>query len=498
VPTDLLPEAPWARLSEVLSGVLGLHFPRERWTDLHRGLRAAAPDLGFGRVQDCVDWMLSATPTRAQVQVLAAHLTIGETYFFRDSGMFDALATHVLPPLIEARREAGQRRLRLWSAGCCTGEEPYSLAILLRQLLPDLADWHVTILATDINAGFLRKAVAGTYGDWSFRGTPPEFRTRWFRRTEGGRYALLPEVRATVSFAHLNLAQDNYPSLATDTNAMDVILCRNVLMYFTAEQTEKVIRNFHHALADDGWLALGPSETGVEQARQFSMWNFSGAMLHQKGAGKEAREILQPAPPVDWFLPEIAVETVATETVPPPPTEPAVAAMDLAVPSSPLEWAASAYAQGQYSAVVDRLLAPSAGPVGDPRVFSLLTRALANLGRLDEALGSCGHWLAADKLDTAGHYLRAMILLEQGDEPPARAALQRALYLAPDFVPAHFALGNLARLHGRGTEARRHFDNALQLLGRCHPEEVLPESDGLTAGRLAETIRALSPAEATP
>jgi chemotaxis protein methyltransferase CheR len=115
---------------------------------------------------------------------------------------------------------------------------------------------------------------------------------------------------------------------------------------------------------------------------------------------------------------------------------------------------------------------------------------LANQGKLAEALTWCDRWIAADRLDAAGYYVRATVLLEHGNAAAARDSLQRAIYLHPDFVLAHFALGNLAR--GHAGEATRHFRNALSLLARHQPDAVLPESDGLTAGRLRETITTLT------
>ena len=178
-------------LSKFVAEKMGLHFPPERWPDLQRGLAGAATEFGFENISACADGLLSAPLTTAQLQTLASHLTIGETYFFREKPTFELLAQRVLPALIRSRR-GREQRLRLWSAGCCSGEEAYSLAILLRQLLPDLADWQVTILATDINPHCLRKAVDGTYGEWSFRDAPADFKERYFHRNEAGRYVLAP------------------------------------------------------------------------------------------------------------------------------------------------------------------------------------------------------------------------------------------------------------------------------------------------------------------
>jgi chemotaxis protein methyltransferase CheR len=458
-------ETPWTRLSELVAERIGLHFPNERLADLQRGLAGAAAEFGFDEVAKCADWLLGAPLTRTQLQVLASHLTIGETYFFRDKKTFDVLASRVLPDLIHARR-GREQRLRLWSAACCSGEEAYSLAILLHQLLPDLANWQVTILATDINARFLRKAVEGSYGEWSFRDAPSGFKERYFHPAGSRQYVIRPDIKKLVTFEHLNLVEDAYPSLATGTNAIDVIFCRNVLMYFTPAQTRKVIGNLYRALMDGGWLAVSPSEASQALFTQFVALNCPGVILYQKS---EARPRLD-APPA--LLPE----------------------MPLAAESRPASFvqAASLHEHGRSVEAADALLPSFAGHQPDPRAFSVVARALANQGRLTEALACCDRWIAADKMDAAGHYLRAVVLLELGHQDDARGALQRVLYLEPTFVLAHFALGSLARSRDRHDEADRHFANTLDLLGRLLPHDVLPESDGLTAGRLTETIAAMT------
>lgn len=494
------PETRWSRLSELVAQRIGLNFPRERWDDLKRCLVGAAQEFGFEDVSTFVDWLLSTSPNKAQLQILADHLTIGETYFFRDAPTLDALAQNVLPELIRARR-GREQRLRIWSAACCTGEEPYSLAILLHQLLPDLPDWRVTITATDINARFLHKAAAGIYGEWSFRNAPVGLRERYFSRTEDGRYAIVPEIKNLVSFAHLNLVDDFYPSVTTDTNAMDVIFCRNVLMYFTPPQVAKVIGNLRRSLVEGGWLAVSPSEASQALFPRFRAANFPGVILFQKCDFARRPE---PTLTASTFAPELAVLSIeaasssvhaaASQTEWQADAPPEAPIPDEAV-RDPLVGAQSLYQAGHYSEAADVLLAALAERPGKPMEFSLLAHALANHGQLAEALSWCDRWVAADKLDPAAHYLRAVVQLEQGDPAQALRSLQRAVYLRPDFVLAHFALGNLARGQGKPGEADRHFGNALRLLARHQADDVLPESDGLSVGRLQETIIALSALE---
>jgi chemotaxis protein methyltransferase CheR len=495
---DRVTHTHWSQLSEFIAERMGLHFAPERLADLQRGVVEAAQELGFADVAACVRWLLSASPAKAKLQVLASHLTIGETYFFRDKRTFDVLADCILPELIRSRR-SGARRLRIWSAACSTGEEAYSLAILLRQVLPDSRDWGVTIMATDINGRFLHKAAAGIYGEWSFRDAPAGFKERYFKRTENGYYAILPEIKKLVTFAHLNLVEDVYPSLATDTNAMDVIFCRNALMYFTGPQLLKAIGNLHHALVEGGWLVVSPSEASHSLFRQFVTVNFPGAIFFQKSDAK-VRIKQTAAPPSETAesvsaaieLPSPStLQMPATQPTEPPPALVPEAPAPMAAPPGPYAVAEALYQQGCYAEAADTLVGALDEHAPDPPAFSLLARALANQGNLAEALTWCDRWIAADRVDSAGHYLRAVILLEQDDKAQARASLQRAVYLHPDFVLAHFALGNLARSVGRNGEADKHFGNASHLLGGYQPDDALPESDGLTAGRLTETIAAI-------
>jgi chemotaxis protein methyltransferase CheR len=440
------------RVSTFVAERTGLHFPPDRFRDLVRGLEGARRELGFDDVVDLARWLVSSPISPAQLQILASHLTIGETYFFREPAMWDVLRHRVLPDLIQARR-GGEQRLRLWSAGCASGEEPYTLAILLHQLLPDLPQWHVTILGTDINTRFLRKAAAGAYGDWSFRGASQTIKTAYFTQT-ADHFTIREDIQRLVTFEHLNLVEDVYPSLATETNAMDIILCRNVLMYFTPSHLRTVIGKLHGALIEDGWLVVSPSEASATWFPQFVSTTFPNAILFRKRerpAGAEHQPVSR-----------------GSRSQPEPPSPPGRSAS-----SRPLRAA--------------------------PTLSNLpaLTRALANEGRLDEALACCDQWVALDRLSAPAHYIRGMVLLEQGDFADARRSLQRTLYLDPKFVLAHFASGTLAATQGRHQEALKHFANTQRLLAELSPDAILPESDGLTAGRLAQTLAVLSGTDAT-
>ena len=484
------------QLTERLAASLGLHFPPERWADLQRGLGSAAGEFGFPDAKTCAQWLLSAPLGREQIEVLASCLTVGETYFFREKRAFAVLEEQILPELITARRGRDQR-LRLWSAACCTGEEPYSIAMMLSRLLPDIADWQVTLLATDINPRFLQKAAAGVFGEWSFRETSDRIKTEYFRRTAPKRYEIADHIKRRVTFAYLNLVEDVYPSLTNNTNAMDVIFCRNVLMYFEPAQAQRVLHRLYCSLVDDGCLLLSACEASQGHSAGFAAVCAPGAVVYRKTSARQVPGVpavepraCEPLTPFAFAAPEPTPLMYPS----PPVMEPAHVTTSIPVPApAPYEEALALFEQGLYAEAAGQLAKLVAGEGADPKALALLTRACANQGQLGEALHWCEQTLAADKMNPGFHYLHATILQEQGAVAAAASSLQRALYLDPHFVLAHFALGNLARSQAKPVEAAKHFQNAQHLLRGLRPGELLPEADGLTAGRLAEIIGSMMP-----
>lgn len=460
-------------LSGFVAAGLGLHFPEERWPDLERGVAAAAREFGYPDAESCARWLLSASLTRTHFEVLASHLTVGETYFFREKESLQVLEHQVLPELLRSRRE-GERHLRIWSAGCATGEEPYSIAMLLDRLVGDDKTWNVTVLATDINPRFLRKAAEGAYGEWSFRGTPAWIRELYFRKRKDGRFELHPDVRNKVTFFYLNLVDDVYPSLLNNTNGMDVIFCRNVLMYFTPERTREVAGKLHRSLVDGGWLIVSPTETSNALFSSFSPVQFPGAMLYRKGARAEPAPVVPEPANVRRVTPSVSEGPGGVEDAP-PHLQPGSLA-DARDDKQPGVLVASPVAEQREPEQED----------GHRHVEN--ARRCANQGKLAEAIEWCGRAIAADKLNPAHHYLLATIQQEEGQTEAAARSLTRALYLDPDFVLAHFGLANIELRLGRQREAKRHFANALAALQAHAREEILPESEGLTAGRLSEII----------
>lgn len=246
-------------VNDFLSEKVGLYFGEKRFSDLERGLHASAIELGFQQTKEFVSNLLDNKLNKSQLQSLVRNLTIGETYFFRDPAVFVLLEEKLIAEAV--RRSGNKRELRIWSAGCSTGEEPYSICISLLRTLKSLDHLDIKILATDINTCSLEKAKAAQYTPWSFRAMPDEFSRLYFDAAVDGVYPLKQELRKPVHFDYLNLAEDHYPSVKGNTSDMDIIFCRNVLIYFTQKKSKEILDKLSACLKPGGVLVTSANDS---------------------------------------------------------------------------------------------------------------------------------------------------------------------------------------------------------------------------------------------
>ncbi len=510
-----LPAELMEALAPFLEQHLGLAFPANRWRDLARGLHSAAQELGFAEVTELVQYLLSQPVSPAILGVLASQLTIGETYFFREKGTFAVLANHILPPLVAARR-ATERRLRLWSAGCASGEEAYSLAILLHQTIPDWQNWQILVLATDINPQALAKARQGIYSAWSFRGMSPEILSTYFTPLPDKRWEIKPVIKEMVTFAKLNLASDPFPAANNQTSEMDIIFCRNVLMYLTPKVAAAIVAKFAAALRDGGWLLVSPAECSLVQESCLQACPQANAIPFQK------RGLAEPAAPFQskpdgvqrgavsglgdsYRHPFVPCPTTPSQTWKQPDPRQHRSAVGQASPSlgSPAH-VQNAGGRGQapvpepgpgsptgQARVTECLEETWTGESPDAAALADLARYYANLGQLEEAQTWAAKAIRQDSLNPHYYYLQASILLELQRNDEAERLLRQALYLQPDFVLAHFLLGRLALEDNRPQEALRHFTNALSVMEGYTADDTIPAAEGLTIGALRQVIQGI-------
>ncbi len=483
-------------MSNMIAKRLGLHYPRERWPDLERALLMAAAQSDSQELKSLLELPGKSNLSKSQMGILINYLTVGETYFFRDKKLFDALRLEVLPELI-GRRRGKEQYLRIWSAGCCTGEEPYSIAILLRQLIPDLTAWNITLLATDLNPNFLKKMESGLYRDWSFRDTQTDFRHRYFTKTTDGVYRIEAGIQEMVTIDYLNLAEDDYPSPHNNTNAMDLIICRNVLIYLVPELITKISDGFNRSLIDGGYLIVAPSEVSSITSRGLSAVNYPGTIIFRKG---DAIPSVMPLPepgrwtrfplPVDERLsPDVAGAIRPVPIIPAKISLPVSEEISRITEPGIYDRAEALHKKGFNTNALKILEEAVQNGKDDPKLYGLMARVHANMGNLQLAFSWCDNAIESDKMNPGLHYFQAILLQEQKHYEEAIISLRCAIYLDPRFILAHLAMGSLLSTVGKSKESYKSYRNAMQCLKALPAGAVVPESDGTTAEHLMKYLK---------
>jgi chemotaxis protein methyltransferase CheR len=454
VAEDLPSDPGWTRLKEYLIARTGLDYYADKDVDLARRIHGRLAEIGASDCAAFLRFLREDSRGPVEMDALIGRIAIGETYFFRHREHFDAIRDVVLPD-IEGRNGSG-RHLRVWCAGCADGAEPYSLAILLRHELA--GDWQTAVLATDIGRQYLASKSEGKFEAWSLRATPESIREACFER-QGRQWILRPEYREGISFERHNLASDSFPP-AAHGGAFDLIVCRNVMIYFAPELMRRVILQFHDCLAPGGWLLVGPSEPNMTDFAAFRTVNAPGVTLYQKPVAA----LVQPVAAAVSFIPAIAPLADAPARLP----------LESSTSSTPASTPASTRAS-------------------TPSLDEL--RALANEGDWDNAL-RCGRRLAqSEKFNPLVHFHFGLALEQAGQPAAAELSLRKAIYLDRGWAPAHFHLGVLLRTRGDLLRAERSFNNALAALAAEPPTRVIlvdrdgPGAGGVTAAELSSLAR---------
>jgi chemotaxis protein methyltransferase CheR len=452
-------------IASMLAETLGWSYPVDRLPDLLRGLELTAQELDLP-VEELAEQLQDRPMTREQADALSRHLTVGETYFWREPQTLDAFRDEVLPRLV--RETPPDRPLLFWSAGCASGEEAYTLAILLLEHLPPPALRRATIYATDINPVFLERARTGIYGAWSFRKVPPWLPQRYFTRLPDDQYRVNNRVRNLVRFSRLNLADTLFPPPLSGPGTLAAIFCRNVLIYFNVFQVSLLLQRFHRTLADGGWLLVSPSEIPLASTGPFQrVWRPEVTLFRKSThSPEETTPVFAPRP----HHPKLPAPPALPRT--PSPAAP-LPALNLPRPPS-----------------------PTAPDVEAERAAALQTaRREANQGHHREALKYLDKVLGGHRLDAEIHYLRATIAWEAGETVEAQNSLRRAIFLEPDFILAHYLMANLAKTTGNMIEAERHWAITHDLLEHFDPEAEVPYSEGLSASQLKNLLTGLENAQ---
>jgi chemotaxis protein methyltransferase CheR len=386
-----------------------------------------------------VSGLVDSTPFSGELEQITRELTVGETYFFRGPQL-EEVREHLLPRIVERRRQEHSQTLRILSAGCATGEEAYSVVMLLSESLPDFAEWHLTVLGLDINRDFLVRAERATYTDWSLRDVPAGVAEKHFLRRDG-RFEVKPELRRKVRFQYFNLALDPLPAPALGAMGMDLVLCQNVLYYFEPDVRDCVAEKLAHCLRAQGYLVFGPADMLGKTVPLCRTRTYGDLVAYQRVERSSAR----PGPPSSR-------------------------------PARSLRWPSSA--------------PPPPAAASEPPESTQEEEELGNVfartddGDLAGGIDEIESLLARDRERPYLHALHGFLLTESGDFDQALEAFRRATYLEPTLLLAHAGAAMTARRAGREELARRSGARVRALAQQQPTDRLVAGWEGMTVGRL--------------
>lgn len=451
----------------------GLYFRDHDLRNLEAAVFQRMKDRGFDSAHAYYIYLTTDLDREAEFRDLLNLLTINHTYFFRNEPQFLALKEKVLPELLEMKqRQAFEGRsgkkptLRIWSAGCSTGEEPYTIAMVLRTVIENPEDWEIEIYATDASSDAIAKAKQGVYGDNAMRLVEEPYRSRFFKKTPISRghneWRISDEIKSMVRFGFLNLVRDPFPP------EVDVIFCRNVTIYFELKTTVKVIGNFFDVLADPGYLFLGYSESLQFITDKFRMLSWQESIYYRK-----ATALTEP------LSPEFSGQAQKAENKEDIEESPLLelAPIEGIPEKGPESLSDAEFENIRKKAIRYIYLKEYKRALGLLEQLSIEGREMADInylvadvytsqGRLADAQKRLKHALQIDPLFAPAHYLLGCIYLEEGDSGKAKESLQKALYLDKDLVMARFFLAQVFRGEGRVQDAIREYRNTLAVLAK--------------------------------
>jgi chemotaxis protein methyltransferase CheR len=435
-----------AQLATRIEAEAGLSFSGGKLRTLQSALKDMTLSLGLENETEAVQWLLAGAWSKPKTELCAAYLTVGETYFFREPRAFDLVRDYAEKKFGDAA--VPDKKLRIWSAGCCTGEEPYSIAMSLAEQFPEMEMSRFSILATDICPSYLAVARTGKYRQWSMRKTSDAMMRRYFTETNEGEFRIAEPIKSMVTFAELNLAAKSYSPVVDTFQDMDMIFCRNVMMYFSKEQARSVIARLRHCLADGGWLIVSPAEASSDLYEGFTAFYYPDAVYFQK-ADTAAR------------MPERMFERMP---------EPARLIQS---------------EQKDPSTILIRFTSR----VPETKAAGLRKKMSGNRPRTETTVTAAP--VVHDLLPETDFHNAALTAIEAGDTETAIKALKAELYLRPDSAIANYWLGAIRLNQQRYEAAIRHLRIAGRLFSDIRDDAVVLGAEPFSAAYMRSMAAAL-------
>jgi chemotaxis protein methyltransferase CheR len=448
----------------------GMVFAPNRRAEAEAGIARAMKHAG---ADDLAAYLILVRRDGIALDDLVDELTVGETHFMRDPDQMDLIRREVLPAL--KRRRGSGAAARVWSAGCATGEEPYSLAILIEE---EGLDDGAIVLGTDLSTAALEKARAGSYSDWSMRGVSSQFLQDYFRHVRRRRI-VVDRIRNKVRFERLNLVgQEDYA--AAGAFGMDLILCRNVLLYFGRETAGRIAARLFDCLAEGGVLLTAGADLLLGEYAPFEVEVTPVGLVYRRPGGAPG------APSQPWGLQ--AAERAGFTPASVAGGQGGATEHAAAQAAERAGFTPASVAGGQGGATEHPPAQDAEPDLGREAFDRVMGHANANGAFEAERIAQAA--LRRHPLDAQLHYLRAALLLCLDRDEEAEHGAQRALYLDPSLAIAHFLLGTILRKRGAQPGALRAFRNVRDLCAARLSDEEVPAGGGERVGALHSAAEA--------
>ncbi len=505
----VFPEELLSRLKTFITERTGLYF---KDYDL-RGLEdAISRRMSETKTDSGVAYYSRLTTSEAredELRELLNLLTVNHTYFFRNEAQFKALKESILPEIIQnklherrktlnhsLRSGSGQTNdeqlkpaLRIWSAGCSTGEEAYTIAMIIKDVIADTENWQIEILATDVSNDALERARNGTYGANAMRLVDADHLGRYFSETrrpgQAARFTVNDEIKKMVKFSYFNLMEDEYPG------GFDIVFCRNVVIYFELETTMRVMTKIAHSLNDKGYLFIGYSESLQFISEEFKMVSVEDAIFYVKTKDREPIrrfERLQERPAPARSLEEVLAEMSKAEIKAEREESGITAKKSPKLQETLAEAMKFMYAK-QYDKALSLVEEAKAIDKNAAEVYYLAAEIQTNMGKIEEAREDLKTALDKNMLFAPAHYMLGSLSLAEGDGPAAEKNFRKAIYLDREFSLAHFSLANVYRDNGKLNAAIREYRNTLNILSSSQIYDIIAYSGGFNAATLASVCK---------
>ncbi len=465
----------FARFRDYIAEQSGLYLDESKMDSLRISLLARATLHDFASYLEYLD-LLRRSPD--ELNELLSLITNNETSFFRYPGQFAALKI-VLPEIMQ-RKATTDRRIRIWSAGCSTGEEPYSIGMTVLDYLGDDLTWMVEVLGSDVSKRALAFCESGIYDTRAVKAVDDRLAEKYLEQEADGKWRVGPALRRCVSFGYHNLIKEPYP-LAVMAN-WDIIFCRNVTIYFKLQSTKRVIHNFYRSLNPGGYLFVGHSETLRTINDEFKSVEVGDVFLYRKEPEPEP----EPQPVVEESHPG-ATESAGEAA----PEHPDVAATDetRATVATLFDTASEHFKFGRFDDALPLLEQAKDEQPDNGDVRLVLAYVYANKGDYDGAKRECGAALELQPLSARGHYFMGVICEKEAAFDVAEEEFKKTLYIDPDFALAHLNLANIYRAQGNSDLARRSYHNAIDLLLKKPEGDWVEFLGGFLGDLVAETAK---------